>query len=117
MSLLSIANGTSVITEKVFPDRFMHIAELNRMGANIQKEGPSAIVHGVPQLSGAKVVPSDLRAAASLVVAGLAAQGTTEVRSIYHLDRGYERLEERLVGLGAKVRRVSDNTAGSHDGH
>lgn len=115
MSLLSVANGTSVITEKVFPDRFMHIAELNRMGANILKEGPSAIVHGVQQLSGAKVVPSDLRAAASLVVAGLAAQGTTEVRSIYHLDRGYERLEERLVGLGAKVRRVVDNR--SHDGH
>ncbi len=109
ISLLSIANGTSVITEKVFPDRFMHIAELNRMGAHIIKEGPSAIVHGVPQLSGAKVVPSDLRAAASLVVAGLVAQGTTEVLSIYHLDRGYEHLEERLASLGAKIRREADN--------
>ncbi|MEE9515239.1 MAG: UDP-N-acetylglucosamine 1-carboxyvinyltransferase [Candidatus Brocadiales bacterium] len=109
MSLLSIAKGTSVITEKVFPDRFMHIAELNRMGANIQKEGPSAIVHGVPHLSAAQVVPSDLRAAASLVVAGLAAGGTTEVLSIYHLDRGCERLEERLATLGAKIKRVADS--------
>lgn len=108
MSLLSIAEGTSVITEKVFPDRFMHIAELNRMGANIQKEGPSAIVHGVPYLSGAKVMASDLRAAASLVVAGLAARGTTEVRSIFHLDRGYEHLEERLTGIGAKIKREAD---------
>ncbi len=109
MSLLSIAKGTSVITEKVFPDRFMHIAELNRMGANIQKEGPSAIVHGVDHLSGAQVVPSDLRAAASLLVAGLAARGATEVRSIFHLDRGYEHLEERLTSLGAKIKRVADS--------
>lgn len=109
MSLLSIAKGTSVITEKVFPDRFMHIAELNRMGANIQKEGPSAIVHGVSRLSGAQVMPSDLRAAACLVVAGLAAEGTTEVRSIFHLDRGYERLEQRLTEIGATIKRVADS--------
>ncbi|MFQ5956888.1 MAG: UDP-N-acetylglucosamine 1-carboxyvinyltransferase [Candidatus Brocadiales bacterium] len=105
MSLLSIAEGTSIITEKVFPDRFMHIAELNRMGANIQKEGPSAIVHGVSHLSGTQVAPSDLRAAASLLLAGLTARGTTEMRDVFHLDRGYERLEERLKGLGANVRR------------
>ncbi|MFQ5862704.1 MAG: UDP-N-acetylglucosamine 1-carboxyvinyltransferase [Candidatus Brocadiales bacterium] len=106
MSLLSIAEGTSIITEKVFPDRFMHIAELNRMGANIQKEGPSAIVHGVEYLSGTQVVPLDLRAAASLLLAGLAARGTTEMRSVFHLDRGYKRLEERLKELGANLRRV-----------
>lgn len=105
MALLSTAEGTSIITEKVFPDRFMHIAELNRMGADIRKEGHSAIVRGVEYLSGAQVVPSDLRAAASLVLAGLSARGTTEMRGVFHLDRGYERLEERLKSLGANIRR------------
>lgn len=107
MSLLSIVQGTSIITEKVFPDRFMHIAELNRMGADIRKEGPSAIIKGVEYLSGAQVVASDLRAGASLVLAGLAARGTTEIGGLHHLDRGYEALEDRLSGLGAHLRRVA----------
>jgi UDP-N-acetylglucosamine 1-carboxyvinyltransferase len=111
MALLSLADGISVITEKVYPDRFIHIAELVRMGANIRKEGPSAIVIGVRSLSGCPVMASDLRASASLVLAGLVADGTTEVRRIYHLDRGYERIEERLVQLGAKITRVPDRTA------
>jgi UDP-N-acetylglucosamine 1-carboxyvinyltransferase len=106
MVLLSLADGISVITEKVYPDRFIHIAELARMGAQIRKEGPSAIISGVKSLSGAPVMASDLRASASLVMAGLVANGITEVNRIYHLDRGYERIEHRLSGLGAHVRRV-----------
>ncbi len=105
-SLLSVARGTSVIIEKVFPDRTTHIAELNRMGACINKEGSNIIIQGVPHLSGAEVMASDLRAGAGLVLAGLAAQGITEIRGIHHIDRGYEHLEERLVQLGAKIRRV-----------
>ena len=106
MALLSLAEGISVITEKIYPDRFIHISELVRMGANIRKEGSSAIVCGVPALSGAPVMASDLRASASLVLAGLVARGTTEISRIYHLDRGYEQIELRLQSLGAKIRRV-----------
>ncbi len=105
MALLSIAGGISVITEKVYPDRFIHVSELARMGASIRKEGPSAIISGVTSLSGAPVMASDLRASASLLLAGLVATGITEVHRIYHLDRGYERIEERLCALGAHIRR------------
>jgi len=105
MAYLSVANGIGVITEKIYPDRFIHIAELARMGARIRKEGPSAIITGVKKLSGAQVMASDLRASASLLLAGLVASGLTEVHRIYHLDRGYERIEERLGSLGAMIRR------------
>jgi UDP-N-acetylglucosamine 1-carboxyvinyltransferase len=104
-ALLSLADGISVITEKIFPDRFMHVAELNRMGANIRKEGNMAIISGVRKLSGAPVMASDLRASAALVLAGLVAEGRTEVRRIYHLDRGYERLDVKLTELGARITR------------
>ncbi|GAX59885.1 UDP-N-acetylglucosamine 1-carboxyvinyltransferase [Candidatus Scalindua japonica] len=107
-TLLSIANGTSVITERVFPHRFMHIAELNRMGANIMNEDAIAIIKGVSSLSGTTVMASDLRASASLIVAGLAAKGVTEIRRLYHIDRGYERLEDRLANLGAKIWREKE---------
>jgi UDP-N-acetylglucosamine 1-carboxyvinyltransferase len=108
MTLMSITEGISVITEKIYPDRFMHVAELNRMGAQIKREGPYAVVHGVPYLSGAPVMASDLRASAGLVLAGLVSRGKTEVSRIYHLDRGYERLEAKLVKLGAKIERVKE---------
>jgi len=108
MTLMSITDGISVITEKIYPDRFMHVAELNRMGAQVKREGPYAVVHGTKQLSGAPVMASDLRASAALVLAGLVARGKTEVSRIYHLDRGYERLEEKLKVLGAKIERVKE---------
>lgn len=108
MTLLSVTDGISVITEKIYPDRFMHVAELNRLGARIRKEGPSAIVLGVEGLSGAQVMASDLRASAALVLAGLRASGTTEVHRVYHIDRGYERIEERLRDLGARIRREEE---------
>ena len=108
MALLSIVEGKSIITEKIFPDRFMHAAELRRMGADIRVEGPTAILKGVPFLSGTNVMVSDLRAGAGLVLAGLVAIGITYVHRIYHLDRGYERLEERLSKLGADIKRVND---------
>ncbi len=107
MALVCLADGNSVITEKVFPDRFMHVAELARMGAQIHKEGPTAIVTGCRRLVGAPVMASDLRASAALVLAGLAAGGQTIVNRVYHLDRGYERIEEKLVALGAEITRVS----------
>ena len=107
-ALLATANGISVVTDKVFPDRFMHIAELDRMGAQIRKEGPSAIIVGNSRLTGAEVMASDLRASAALVLAGMAAKGTTTVRRIYHIDRGYERIEERLNHLGARIERVDE---------
>ena len=107
-ALLSIANGTSIITERVFPHRFMHVAELNRMGANIMNEDAIAIIKGVPKLSGTTVMASDLRASASLIIAGLAAKGITEIRRLYHIDRGYERLEDRLKNLGAKIWREKE---------
>lgn len=105
MALMSVTPGISVITEKIYPDRFMHVSELNRMGSKIFLEGPSAIVHGVKRLSGAPVMASDLRASAALVIAGLVAEGTTEVHRIYHLDRGYEKLEIKLSSLGASIHR------------
>ena len=108
MSLMSITPGISVITEKIYPDRFMHVAELNRMGAHIQREGPHAIVEGIKQLSGAPVMASDLRASACLVLAGLVASGRTSVSRIYHLERGYENIEEKLRRLGAKIWREKE---------
>jgi len=107
MALFSLAEGNSVIIEKIFPDRFMHVAELNRMAANLRKEGPTVIVAGVKKLIAAPVMASDLRASAALVLAGLAADGTTIVNRVYHIDRGYERIEERLNPAGAKITRQS----------
>ncbi len=106
MSLMALAEGTSVINENIFENRFTHVAELRRMGANIQTEGRSAIVKGVPKLSAAPVMATDLRASASLILAGLAAEGQTVVSRIYHLDRGYEHIEEKLSVLGADIKRV-----------
>ncbi|GAB4255397.1 MAG: UDP-N-acetylglucosamine 1-carboxyvinyltransferase [Deferrisomatales bacterium] len=106
MALMCRGRGLSVITERVFENRFMHVPELNRMGADIAVEGASAVVRGVPRLSGARVMATDLRASAALVLAGLAAQGTTVVSRVYHLDRGYEALENKLAGLGAKIWRI-----------
>ncbi len=108
MALMSVTPGISVITEKIYPDRFMHVAELNRMGSQIFLEGNSAIVHGVKRLSGAPVTASDLRASGALILAGLVAEGTTEVRRVYHLDRGYEHIEEKLSRLGAEIRREKE---------
>lgn len=105
MALMAVTPGISVITEKIYPDRFMHVSELNRMGSKIFLEGPSAIVHGVKHLSGAPVMASDLRASAALVIAGLVAEGTTEIHRVYHLDRGYEKIEEKLFALGASIHR------------
>lgn len=107
-ALLAVAQGISVVTDKVFPDRFLHIPELMRLGASIRREGASAILQGVPRLSGTSVMASDLRASAALVLAGLAAEGETVVRRIYHLDRGYDRLERKLNAIGADIRRVED---------
>ncbi len=109
MALLTVADGISVVTEKIYPDRFMHVAELNRMGAAIRKEGSAAVVHGARQLSGAPVMASDLRASAALVIAGLVAEGRTTISRIYHLDRGYEHIEQKLNRLGARVRRVKED--------
>lgn len=108
MALMSVAEGTSVIRETIFENRFMHVAELRRMGADIEIEGGVATVHGVPKLRGTDVMATDLRASASLIVAGLAAEGKTTIHRLYHLDRGYDRIEEKLKGLGAKVERVRD---------
>jgi UDP-N-acetylglucosamine 1-carboxyvinyltransferase len=105
MTLLGLADGESVVTETVFENRFMHVAELRRMGAQIETEGNRAMIRGVERYLGAPVMATDLRASASLVLAGLAATGTTVVSRVYHLDRGYERLEEKLVKLGASIRR------------
>ena len=106
MALMAMADGAAMITETIFENRFMHVPELTRMGANINVHGASAIVRGVPQLSGAPVMATDLRASVSLVLAGLAAEGETVVNRVYHLDRGYERLEEKLSGCGARIERV-----------
>jgi UDP-N-acetylglucosamine 1-carboxyvinyltransferase len=108
MALMCIVPGISVITEKIYPDRFMHVPELNRMGANIMLEGNTAIVSGRKKLSGAPVMASDLRASAALVLAGLVAEGSTEVARVYHLDRGYENLVAKLQSLGANIRREKD---------
>ena len=106
MALMSVAEGTSVMTETIFEGRFLHVPELQRMGASIEVDGPHAVVKGAPNLTGAEVMASDLRASAGLVLAGLAAEGETTVSRVYHLDRGYERLEEKLQALGAQVERV-----------
>lgn len=107
MALLTLADGNSIITEKIFPDRFLHVAELLRMGATLVRNGPSVMVGGIRELIGAPVMASDLRASAGLVLAGLAARGTTTVNRVYHLDRGYERMETNLARLGADIERVS----------
>ena len=108
MSLVTISEGISVITEKIYPERFIHISELNRMGADIILEGSTAIIKGVKKLSGAPVMASDLRASAALVLAGLVAEGCTEISRIYHLDRGYEHIEDKLRKVGANVKRVKE---------
>lgn len=106
MAMLCLANGSSVLTETIFENRYMHVPELNRMGARIETKGRTAVVHGVDKLTGAEVMATDLRASMSLVIAGLAAEGETLVHRLYHLDRGYERLEEKLSLLGAEIERV-----------
>lgn len=106
VALNSIARGTAVVTETVFENRFMHVQELKRLGADIEVEGNTAVVKGVPHLDGAAVMATDLRASAGLVLAGLVARGTTVVDRVYHLDRGYERIEEKLSRLGARIRRA-----------
>ena len=108
MALMTLSNGLSVINETIFENRFMHVAELQRMGANIRIDGHSAIVSGTGKLTGAPVMATDLRASASLVIAALAAEGTTEISRVYHLDRGYENLEGKLMGLGAVIRREKE---------
>lgn len=108
MALLCLADGNSVITEKIYPDRFLHVGELNRMGAQLRKEGPTVIIEGVKRLVGAPVMASDLRASAALIIAGLIAKGTTRVQRAYHIDRGYERIEEKLSALGAQIRRLNE---------
>jgi UDP-N-acetylglucosamine 1-carboxyvinyltransferase len=105
-ALLSISKGTSSVTENVFPQRYMHVAELKRMGAQVQLEGATAVIDGVDYLLGAPVMASDLRASAALVLAGLKADGITEVSRVYHIDRGYEHLDEKLSELGAHIERA-----------
>ena len=107
MGLLSLVSGVSVITETIHQDRFMHVAELNRLGANIRVDGNMAVIHGVGQLSGAPVMASDLRAGIVLVLGGLAAQGQTLVSRVYHIDRGYEKVEAKLSAVGADIRRLN----------
>src|ERR1700719_3151682 len=107
-ALLSTTAGTSMITEDIFPQRYMHVAELKRMGAHVDLEGPTAVIRGVDRLLGAPVMASDLRASAALVLAGLKADGITEVSRVYHIDRGYEHLDEKLSELGAQIERVKE---------
>ncbi len=111
MSCLAVADGISVVTEKIYPDRFMHAPELGRMGAQIRKQDAAAIIVGVKELHGAPVMASDLRAGAGLIIAGLAARGFTEISRIYHVDRGYDRVEKRLNSLGARIHRVAEKVA------
>jgi UDP-N-acetylglucosamine 1-carboxyvinyltransferase len=106
MAMLSVAEGASMVTETIFENRFMHVPELNRMGARINVHGASAIVRGVPSLSGAPVMASDLRASLSLILAGLAAKGETVVNRVYHLDRGYEAVEQKLAACGVDIERL-----------
>ena len=107
MALMTLGNGLSVITENIFENRFMHVSEMQRMGADIRLSGNTAIIRGVDELSSAPVMATDLRASASLILAGLAAKGQTELSRVYHIDRGYEQIEEKLSGLGARIRRIS----------
>ncbi len=106
MALMCLANGLSVIKETIFEDRFIHINELDRLGAEIRLSGNTAIIEGVSGFSGAEVMATDLRASASLILAGLAAKGQTGLSRIYHIDRGYEKIEEKLTALGANIRRI-----------
>ncbi len=108
MTLMCVTPGVSVVTERVFPDRFMHVAEIQRMGAKIEMEGATAVVRGVEFLSAAPVMASDLRASAALVLAGLVARGTTEIRRVYHIDRGYEHIDDKLRNLGARIERIHE---------
>jgi UDP-N-acetylglucosamine 1-carboxyvinyltransferase len=108
MALLCLADGISVVTERIFPDRFLHVGELNRMGGRVRKEGPTAVVQGVKELHGAPVMASDLRASAALVLAGLVARGATRVDRVYHIDRGYEKIERKLAAVGADIQRIND---------
>jgi UDP-N-acetylglucosamine 1-carboxyvinyltransferase len=108
MALMTVADGTSVIREKIFENRFMHVPELARMGAQVRIDGDTATVRGVEKLKGAPVMATDLRASVSLVLAGLAAEGETTVSRVYHLDRGFDRLEEKLSRVGADIARVSE---------
>jgi UDP-N-acetylglucosamine 1-carboxyvinyltransferase len=108
MALLCMADGISVVTERIFPDRFLHVGELNRMGGRIRKEGATAVVQGVKELQGATIMASDLRASAALVLAGLAAKGTTQVDRVYHIDRGYEKIEQKLCAVGADIERLNE---------
>jgi UDP-N-acetylglucosamine 1-carboxyvinyltransferase len=108
MALMCIADGTSILKETIFENRYMHVAEMRRMGADITVEGGTATVKGVKRLKGAPLMATDLRASASLVVAALAAKDTTTIHRIYHLDRGYIRMEEKLRSLGADVRRIKE---------
>jgi UDP-N-acetylglucosamine 1-carboxyvinyltransferase len=107
MAMLAVAEGQSFLEETIFENRYMHVPELRRMGADIEVHGRSAIVKGGAPLTGAQVMATDLRASMSLILAGLAAEGETEVLRVYHLDRGYERLEEKLSAVGATIERVS----------
>jgi UDP-N-acetylglucosamine 1-carboxyvinyltransferase len=112
MALLCVADGNSVVTERIYEQRFLHVPELARMGAELHRQGPTVVVSGVRELVGAPVMASDLRASACLVLAGLAARGTTVIRRVYHLDRGYERMDGVLRGLGAEIERVDDRELG-----
>ncbi|MBF0123947.1 MAG: UDP-N-acetylglucosamine 1-carboxyvinyltransferase [Magnetococcales bacterium] len=107
MALISIADGSGAVTETIFENRFMHVSELQRLGADISLQGNTALIRGVPHLHGAPVMATDLRASASLVLAGLAAEGETLISRVYHIDRGYERIEEKLMALGADIQRLS----------
>ena len=107
-ALNAVAQGTGLITETVFENRFMHVQELQRMGADIRLEGNTAVTRGVEKLTAAPVMATDLRASVSLVLAGLAAEGETVINRVYHLDRGYERLEEKLAACGARIERLKD---------
>ena len=108
MALMCVAEGAAMVTETIFENRFMHVPELTRMGADITVHGSSALIRGVKRLTGAPVMATDLRASSSLVLAGLAAEGETVLNRVYHLDRGYERLEAKLAACGADVERISD---------
>jgi len=108
MAFLSLVNGTSTVKETIFENRFMHVSQLRKMGANIETAGNKAVIKGVVKLKGTQVMATDLRAGAALVLAGLAAEGTTEISEIYHIERGYEKFIEKFAGLGAKIEKTED---------
>ena len=113
MAIMCLADGNSIVTERIYPDRFLHVSELTRMGATLFRSGPTVVVQGGDQLIGAPVMASDLRGSAALVMAGLVARGETIVQRVYHLDRGYVRLEEQFNALGAGIERFDHNPAES----